>query len=111
MLLKKGWAHEKIRAMLKFLDGILRLLESFEIAYSKEVEEFEEESKMSYMTSFEYFGIKKGESNLLLSLLETKFGPIPEAYVNKIKQSNSDLILTWAKRVLSAKNFQEIFDV
>lgn len=114
----KGWSRDIICSLLKFFDGILRLPEPIQLEYTKEVHQVEEELKVSYVTTFEEFakregiqiGRQEGESLVLVSLLESKFGVIPEKYMNRIKQANSDILLTWAKRLLNVQSLSELFD-
>lgn len=113
------WTDDVI---LKFFDGILRLPDPIQLEYTKEVHQVEEELKVRYVTTFEEFakregvqigrqeGVKIGESLVLVSQLESKFGVIPEKYMNRIKQANSDILLTWAKRLLNVQSLSELFD-
>jgi predicted transposase/invertase (TIGR01784 family) len=51
----------------------------------------------------------EGEYNLLLSLIQHKFRQVPESCRQKMASANTDTLLKWAKRVLDAKNLEDIF--
>lgn len=56
-------------------------------------------------------GRKEGESLVLQSLLESKFGqPLPEDALERIQKADADTLVHWALKVLSAKNLQEVFE-
>jgi hypothetical protein len=46
---------------------------------------------------------------VLLLLLERKFGPLSETLCQKIEAADSDTLLLWAERVLTAKDIEEVF--
>jgi len=73
---------------------------------------------MPYVTSAERFGIEKGrlegkregEANILLRQISRKFGPgVLNAYRDRIEQADTDTLLDWAERVLTADSIDEVF--
>ena len=52
----------------------LRLPKALEVAFRQELYAFEEGKKMPYVTTVERAGIRKGEAQVLLWLIEKKFG-------------------------------------
>lgn len=48
------------KSILTFMDWVLTLPESLEIRYNEEIQQFEEEHGVTYITSFERIGIQKG---------------------------------------------------
>lgn len=120
-LLKKNWSHEKIRQILKFLDGVLKLPKESEIKYLGHLKALEEETKVSYRTSYDVLaeelalekgmekGVVEGEKQMLLSILETKFTSIPNFYLSEIEKATPELLLNWGKRILKAESIQEVF--
>jgi hypothetical protein len=112
-LYEKGWDKTAIFNLFTFIDYVMALPEPFEIKYSQALEKLEKERKMTYITSIERIGIKKGleqgEKIVLLHLLERKFGTIPEYYRTQIEQANSKLLLVWAENLIIANSFEEVF--
>jgi len=54
-------------------------------------------------------GIQKGALNLLIRLLETKFGPIGPEVMKRLEQADEQQLLNWSERILSAKKPSDIF--
>ena len=105
----------------------MALPEPFELEYLHELERFEEEKQMTYITSAERIGIQKGiqlgleqgleqgllqgEKAVLLRLLERKFGDVPAAYRDRIAQAQSSHdLLEWADVLIAANTLAEIFE-
>ena len=53
-------------------------------------------------------GEQLGEAKLLLSQIEHKFGPPSEPVRKQITQADSDKLLEWSKRILDARNLDEV---
>ena len=47
---------------------------------------------------------------LLVNMLKEKFGFLPSSYQTMIENSSTNQILNWCKKLLHAKNLQEIFE-
>jgi hypothetical protein len=112
-LLRKGWKHDDILNLLKFIDWVIKLPEELEEKCRKELEIFEEEMKVAYVTSWERHGIKhgikQGEETVLLHLLQRKFKNVPDVHRQKIEQANTETLLLWSVRILDSNNLEEIF--
>ena len=54
-------------------------------------------------------GRQKGEAELLLRQLQRKFGPLSESLRQRIEGADTDTLLLWAERVLTAETLQEVF--
>jgi hypothetical protein len=46
-------------------------------------------------------GIQIGEANVLLFLLEQKFGKLPDALRERVQQADPDTLLRWSGRILT----------
>ncbi len=53
-------------------------------------------------------GIQIGEANVLLFLLEQKFGNIPDALRRRIQQADPDTLLRWSGRILTEDNIDSV---
>ena len=84
-----------------------------ESSFRQKVDSFEEESKMKYVTSIERLsrkeGREEGRQEVVLSLIEERFGPLDESLRKTIEQASGEQILRWAKRLLSASSLDEVF--
>jgi len=54
-------------------------------------------------------GIKQGERTVLECLLQDKFSKIPDDYHQQIEEANTELLLTWIRRVPNSRTIEEIF--
>ena len=69
---------------------------------------------MPYVTTVEQAGIEKGvkqgEAIILLAQLQEKFGPdTVDAYRERVTAAESEELLQWSKRILSAETAETIF--
>ena len=54
-------------------------------------------------------GTLLGERQMLLSLLQQRFGTVPASYQKRLKQADSDTLLEWGRWLLSAPRLKEVF--
>jgi hypothetical protein len=54
-------------------------------------------------------GLKKGESTILMKMLELKFGPLPPWAADKLTQADAADIEQWAANLLSAQTLEAVF--
>jgi hypothetical protein len=92
MLYEKGYERQQILDLYRFIDWIIILPEAIEREFWQELQTFEEERKVTYVTNAERFGfergiqegeqrgrqtgIQEGEQVLVLRLLTRRIGPI-----------------------------------
>ena len=82
--------------------GFQRLLDGEEYQEVREMRE-------TYFDKLEQRGVVKGMQNILFQLLQTKFGSLPQAVVDKIQKIESESDLTeLAKKVVTASSLAEL---
>ncbi len=54
-------------------------------------------------------GIEKGKADFLLSLIQRKFGIVPDRLRQRIVAANSEQLLAWAERILIAERIDDVF--
>lgn len=54
-------------------------------------------------------GLQQGEAELLLHLLERRFGPVDETVRTRVRAADSQTLLTWGERILAAQTIGEVF--
>ncbi len=121
-LYAKGWDKRAILDLYSFIDWVMALPKPLELQYMQEIEQFEEEKKMAYITSAERIGIERGleqsihqgihqgERTLLLRLLQRKFGEVPAYYHGLMDRANPETLLKWADLLITANSLDEIFE-
>lgn len=99
----------------------IELPPDLELHYQEEIEAFEEEISVSYITTAERIGLQRGmqqgmqqgmqlgQSSLLVRQLERKFRNLPESYRVKVEQANADSLLKWGERLLETQTLEEVF--
>lgn len=89
-LYERGYQRQDVLNLFRFIDWVMRLPEELEVSFWQEVQQYQQENQMQYITSVERIGIKKGieqgiqqgiqqglREGLLLGIelgLELKFG-------------------------------------
>ncbi|WP_020503458.1 DUF4351 domain-containing protein [Lamprocystis purpurea] len=71
---------------------------------------------MQYVTTAERIGIQKGhkegrqegEAAMLLRQITRKFGPPTEAVRERIARADSETLLEWSDRILTAQTLDEV---
>jgi len=117
-LYEKGYDRRKLTDLFRFIDWLMRLPEELEDCFWQELEQYEEEKAMPYVTSVERIGIRKGrqegrqegQATLLLRLLERKFGAEVDQSVRKrVAAASTTQLEQWGERTLNAASLPEVF--
>lgn len=53
-------------------------------------------------------GMPRGEARMLTSLLQLRFGDLPEAARQRIESADADTLLRWSERVLTAESLEDV---
>ena len=110
MLYQRGLSREDILELFRLIDWVITLPPGVEEKFHEELNAFEEEMQMPYITSVERRGILKGEAAVLLRQMERKYGSdAAQAWRQKVAQADSESLLFWTDRILTAKTIDEIF--
>ncbi len=114
MMYERGYAKKDILELWRFIDWLMVLPKKLELKFEKEISEIKGENKMRYVTSIERRGIKKGatqgQQQLISHQLKTRFGDYPEWVMKKINEADTEKLLEWSARLLSAETIEEIFE-
>lgn len=106
------------------------------LKYRQQVQQIEEEKKMSYITSFERYGLKiglekgmqqgmqqgmeqgmeqgvqkgeqQGTARIILRLLQRKFGSIPQNYLEQILEADTQTLLAMEEKIYNAKTLKDL---
>ena len=54
-------------------------------------------------------GMRHGESTMLLRQMERKFGQVSEEVKQKIEEADSDTLLEWGEKIISASTIDDVF--
>lgn len=114
-LFRQGYNKNFIAHLYRFIDWVLALPESFELEYNTEIKE---DKKMTYITSIERLGIKKGiekgmgkgERMFLSKLLKLRFGSLSANQEKKLSKASEDDLMRWGEKLLNAQVLEEVFE-
>jgi len=115
----KGFSKNKVMNILRFIDWIIQLPDEHVVKYNETLQAIEQEKKMTYITSIERLGMKRGleqgrqegEAEMLLILVNQKFHRVPKKYQEMIRTADAKQLKTYVKRILSAESLEQLFAV
>jgi len=68
------------------------------------------ELDLPYLRKIRDEGRQKGEAEMLLRLLQLRFGPLPADVTARVTAADVETLLRWSERVLSAPTLDTVFD-
>lgn len=90
MLYRRGYHRQDILNLFRFIDWIMVLPPELNDQFKTDVEQFETEVKMQYVTTIERIAIQEAKrensSAFIVAALEVRFGIVPETVRNMIEQ-------------------------
>ena len=104
-----GYTRDGIGPLLRLVEWMLRLPADLETDYFLAARRLEQEHEMSYVTIAERHWRVKGQADLLLRLIQRRFGPVDEAVVQRIRAAGTEDLETWSLNVLDAASLEEVF--
>ncbi len=100
-----------------FLEWMVALPESVSDYYDEQLETLQEETTMTYISSFERKamekgvaqGVAQGSLSILLKQLNHRFGELDQAALEKLREASPEQLERWAENVLDARTLEEVF--
>lgn len=124
-LYSAGYTRQDILTLFKFIDWLISLPGSYEKLFWDNLEKYEKERKMPYVTSVERIGVEKGiqkgiqkgvqqgmqqgTQKALIRVLEKKFGSVPSDIKNNLQQADEEQLLSWVEQALTATTIGDVF--
>ncbi|WP_300971336.1 hypothetical protein [Thiocapsa sp.] len=118
LMYDRGYARKDILELFRVIDWMIQLPGTLETAFRQEIFTYEESKQMPYVTTVERAGIEKGqrigyqkgEADLLLWLIEKKFGETSaNALRERVESADSDTLRLWSERILTAETPDALF--
>ena len=109
-LYQKGYSRGDILELFRLIDWMINLPEMAEQEFKKEIQRFEEEKQVAYITSVERIARQEGISEGviqqrkqdIIEVLEVRFSELPSALVEKINQiEDIDLLKTLHREAIT----------
>ena len=101
----------KMQLISGFVDTYLNLNQQEESVFQSQLTKMdlqEQEQIMEITTSWEQKGIAKGQSNLVIQQLNSKFGTLDSSVSDKIKNLNSEQLNSLGLELLSFQSIDEL---
>nr|NCR51630.1 cytosolic protein [Microcystis aeruginosa S11-01] len=96
-LYEQGYQREDIINLFKFIDWLMSLPAELEQEFQQELNQYEEEKRMPYITSVERMGMEKGmiqkARESVIDALEIRFENVPSELVDEISQIQDTSLL------------------
>ncbi len=116
-LYQQGYSRQHVIDLFRFIDWVLHLPEELDDRLNEEIVVFEESQKMPYISSMERFlekrGVKKGrregKAEMLTSLLQCRFGMIPDWAGEKVTKADLPSLENWSLRIFDAQSLDDVF--
>jgi hypothetical protein len=119
-LYERSWRRADVEALLSFIDWVLALPEEDDERFWGVVEEIERERSMPYKLSLERVaekrgreegrqeGRQEGRSEILLTLIERKFGPVAEPRRSRVLALTEQEAIEIGLRLLDARSVADL---
>jgi hypothetical protein len=86
MIFLIGYSRDKILQIFRLLDRLMTLPLELDLNFKAELERFEAEQQMTYITSIERIGIAKATQKYIAQILTIRFEDIPTELVEKLNK-------------------------
>lgn len=116
-MFERGWSRDRIIVLFLALDWSLPLPLRWSARLWRDIEQFEEQQIMRYVSSVERFirerehqqGYQQGEATMLQHLLVHRFGELPLWVGMQIRNGSGEQRIIWLQRALVAPNLDDVF--
>jgi predicted transposase YdaD len=106
-LYEKGYERQQILDLYRFLDWVMILPEAIEREFWQELQTFEEERKVTYVTNAERFGFERGiqegleqERSLILRQLSRRVGTLSSEIRSQVESLSLDQLESLGEALL-----------
>ena len=113
-LYQTGYNREEIRALFGLIDWMMALPKNLARGFLVEIDRFQEENKMPYVTSIERLAYEKRSHDYILSVLEVRFETVPDEIGEMLRQVSKDetlkMLLRNAVTIVSLEAFRQLIE-
>jgi hypothetical protein len=107
-LYQQGYQRQDVINLFRFIDWLMSLPKNLEQEFWREIRQLEEETRMPYITSVERLGIEQGMqregANLVLRLLNRRFGQVTTSVEKQIRQLSVEQLEDLGEALLDFEN-------
>jgi len=111
-LYSKGYARKDIINLFRFIDWMMTLPLELQEQFQQQLNQYEEEKRMPYITSVERSGIEKGiiqnSRESVIEVLEVRFSEVPTQVVEVINQiKDTNLLKTLHREAITTNSLND----
>lgn len=81
-----GYSRDKISQLFRLLDRLMTLPPDLDLNFKAELERFEAEQEMTYITSIQRLGISEGIQQSIIKILKFRFKDVPPELVEQLNK-------------------------
>ncbi|MEM9217858.1 MAG: DUF4351 domain-containing protein [Cyanobacteria bacterium P01_F01_bin.150] len=114
-LYEQGYSRSDILELYRFIDWLIVLPEPLETIFQQELDQYEREGTMRYVSTIERQGIAKGieqgierERSLILRQLTRRVGELPESIIEPINQLSVDDLEALGEALLDFEQMDDL---
>jgi hypothetical protein len=121
MLYERDWDKQRVIDLFNIIDWMMHLPPQMQSELLDNVEELERNRAMPYVSSFERRGLEKGReqgleqgrqqalSELIGKQLTRRFGALPHAIEDRLREASPADLKAWGEAVLDAPTLESVF--
>lgn len=118
LLYERGYNRERIQSLFRFIDWLLALPQEREAEFWHDVQAYEEEQRMPYVTSVERMGIERGRAEglreglrkAIRSILQGRFGPLTSEQEMQIAVADTAALERMIVRLSTANEAKDVLE-
>ncbi|MCA2927704.1 MAG: DUF4351 domain-containing protein, partial [Microcystis sp. M020S1] len=107
-LYQQGYQRQDVINLFRFIDWLMSLPKNLEQEFWREIRQWEEETRMPYITSVERLGIEQGMqregANLVLRLLNRRLGQVTTSVEKQVRQLSVEQLEDLGEALLDFEN-------
>jgi len=107
-LYEQGFSREDIINLYNLIDWMMTLSKDLEREFQQELNKYEEEKNMPYITSIERSGRLKGEQNMIIQLLNYRFGEIDPLVIQQVRRLTSKKLTELGKAIFNLSTVTDL---
>ena len=116
LLFERNYNRKQIVELFNIIDWMIQLPKVLEKDFVRIVYEIQEDKQMAYINTIERYerevaveeGMQLGTQALLKSLLQMKFGTLPEWAIQQLQQASQEQLEQWAGAILTAESLEAV---
>jgi hypothetical protein len=106
-LMEAGYSEDKVLELRRLIDWMMALPKQLELVFNSEIQRYQEQRIMPYVTSFERFAIAKTQRDNIIEILETRFEAVsPELIEDLHKIYNIEILKRLFKQVITISSIE-----